>query len=90
MFRRDETRRAYNFYFSPEYDWYGEAIQFEKDRSYHIKMTDADSDWNPTTFGFDLIEVDNGTRVQFFIKIGQSAIITIDAHRIAGLSYSKV
>ena len=53
-------------------------------------MTDADSDWNPTTFGFDLIEVDNGTRVQFFIKIGQSAIITIDDHRIAGLSYSKV
>ena len=31
-------------------------------------MTDADSDWNPTIFGFDLIEVDNGTRVQFFHK----------------------
>ena len=59
---------SYNFYFTPEYDWYGEVSKFEKDRSFHIKMTDADADWNPTTFGYDLKVVNAGTRVQFFHK----------------------
>ena len=59
---------TYNFYFTPEYDWYGEVVKSDKGRSFYVKMTQADEDWNPTTFGFDLKEVDGGTRVEFWHK----------------------
>jgi hypothetical protein len=59
---------VYNFYFTPEYDWYGEVINADKGVSFYIKMTQADEDWAPTAFGFDLIKVDFGTRVQFWHK----------------------
>ena len=58
----------YNFYFTPEYDWYGEVIEADPNVSFHIKMTRADEDWDPTTFGFDLEKVEGGTRVEFWHK----------------------
>lgn len=56
----------YNFYFSSEYDWYGKVVRSEPGKSFHIQMTVSDKDWNPTSFGFDLIPVDNGTRLEFW------------------------
>ncbi|MEM7551836.1 MAG: SRPBCC domain-containing protein [Bacteroidota bacterium] len=49
----------YNFHFTDEYNWYGKVSKCEPNTAFHIKMTKADEDWNPTSFGFDLIE-DNG------------------------------
>ncbi len=60
-----EMGGAYNFYFTPEYDWYGKVSQIEKPNSFFIKMTQADPDWDPTTFGFELEEENNKTSVRF-------------------------
>lgn len=51
---------AYNFYFTPEYDWKAEVIKCEINGAFHLKMTEADADWTPTSFGFDLVEVKQG------------------------------
>lgn len=56
----------YNFYFAPEYDWLGEVIKCEADHNFHIKMTKADPDWDPSSFGFDLEEVEDGVRLKFW------------------------
>lgn len=56
---------TYNFFFTREYNWYGKVEKIAKNKSFHIKMTDADDDWNPTTFGFDLSEQENGTMLRF-------------------------
>jgi len=45
---------TYNFNFTDEYNWYGEVSKLEVGRSFYIKMTDSDKDWNPTTFGFEI------------------------------------
>lgn len=56
----------YNFYFSPEYDWLGEVITFQPNHAFYIKMTKADPDWEPTSFGFNLEQIDKGVQVRFF------------------------
>ncbi len=56
----------YNFYFDESYDWYGKVIQIEPEKSFHVKMTDSDSDWNPTSFGFDLEKIETGTKLEFW------------------------
>ena len=53
-----EKGSKYNFYFSDEYDWYGDVTVCEADHSFAIKMTKADADWEGTTFGFDIKPVD--------------------------------
>ena len=58
----------YNFNFTDEYNWYGHVIQAEPNRSFHIKMTKSDHDWDPTTFGFDLSEKNGQTYVDFWHK----------------------
>ena len=57
---------GYNFFFGPEYDWYAKVTQLKKNRSIHFKMTSADPDWTPTTFGFDLEELSGKTKLAFF------------------------
>ena len=59
---------TYNFYFTPEYDWYGRAVNCVAGRSFHIRMTKSDADWDPTTFGFDLVKSKNGTMLSFWHK----------------------
>ncbi len=59
---------VYNFFFTPEYDWYGQVEKCETANAFHIKMTQADADWNPTAFGFDLKEKDNGAMLSFWHK----------------------
>ena len=63
---KPELHNEYNFYFSPEYDWYGKVIHYELNASFHIKMTQSDSDWDPTTFGFNLEEINNDIQLHFF------------------------
>ena len=63
-----ELGTEYSFYFTPEYDWYGEVIKSEPGKAFHIKMTRADEDWNPTSFGFDMEELEGGTQLKFWHK----------------------
>lgn len=56
---------GYNFNFTDAYNWFGKVVEVEPNISFFIKMTDSDADWNPTTFGFNLEEVNNGTSVEF-------------------------
>ena len=58
----------YNFFFTQEYDWYGEVEKAEENRAFHIKMTKSDKDWDPTSFGFDLKESDGKVYVCFVHK----------------------
>lgn len=58
----------FNFNFTDQYDWYGSVIVCEPGKAFYIRMTQSDADWNPTTFGFDLHETDNGTAVNFWHK----------------------
>jgi uncharacterized protein YndB with AHSA1/START domain len=57
---------VYNFYFTSEYDWYGKVIKMEKNKSFYIKMTKSDSDWNSTSFGFDLDQKNDKVQVKFW------------------------
>ena len=56
---------VYNFFFTPEYDWYGKVIKSENEKSFHIKMTKSDPDWDSTTFGFDLKQNETYVQVKF-------------------------
>jgi uncharacterized protein YndB with AHSA1/START domain len=56
----------YNFYFTPEYDWLGKVIKIEPNQAFHIKMTKSDSDWAPTSFGFDLEDGEGGVQLKFW------------------------
>ncbi|WP_298346949.1 SRPBCC domain-containing protein [uncultured Algibacter sp.] len=60
-----ELGAEYNLNFTDDYDWYCEVLKVEPNKSIHFKMTRSDNDWNPTTFGFDLIETDHGTLMEF-------------------------
>lgn len=53
---RRESGATYNFYFSPEYNWYGKVVTCNPNAAFHIKMTKADAGWNNTTLAFDLEE----------------------------------
>lgn len=59
---------TYNFYFAPDYDWLGKVIKYAKNETFHIKMIKSDSDWNPTSFGFDLEETDGKVLLKFWHK----------------------
>ncbi len=55
----------YNLNFTDAYNWYGQVSEVKENESFFIQMTDADDDWNPTTFGFAMEEKENGTYVRF-------------------------
>jgi uncharacterized protein YndB with AHSA1/START domain len=57
---------TYNFNFGPEYSWFGKVVGYEPNKSFHIKMTQADPDWEPTTFGFDIQELEGKVHLQFW------------------------
>lgn len=56
---------TYNFNFTNAYDWYGKVIEVENNKSFHIKMTKSDDNWNSTTFGFDIEELNGNTKLKF-------------------------
>lgn len=57
---------THNFYFTPKYYWYGQAVEYVYDKAFHIKMTKSDPDWDPTSFGFDLEEMKDQVQVKFW------------------------
>ncbi|MGB6153260.1 MAG: SRPBCC domain-containing protein [Pricia sp.] len=63
---KPEVGAIYNFYFTPEYDWFGKVITYEPDSAFHIKMIKADTDWENTTFGFDMEAGADGVNLKFF------------------------
>ena len=65
---KPEKGAEYNFYFAEEYDWYGVVANCEADQSFYIKIPKADADWDPTSFGFDLEEVEGGVQLRFWHK----------------------
>lgn len=67
-----QTPPTYNFYFTEEYDWYGTVAKSVTNQCFYIRMTQSDDDWAPTTFGFDLEELDRAVRVKFHHKGWQS------------------
>lgn len=60
-----EVGGVYSFYFSPEYDWFGQVIEYSHNKAFHIKMTKSDSDWNSTTFRFDIEQVNENVQLKF-------------------------
>jgi len=64
-FKCKKTGNEYNFYFTPDYDWYVKVAELSKNESFHIKMTESDADWTPNTFGFELESKDKGILVKF-------------------------
>ncbi|WP_299549911.1 SRPBCC domain-containing protein [Seonamhaeicola sp.] len=60
-----ELGQEYNLNFTDTYDWYCEVSELKHNASIHFKMTRSDTDWDPTTFGFDLEETEHGTSVKF-------------------------
>ena len=63
-----EVGATYNFFFTEEYDWYGTVTECVPNKSFHIKMTQADEDWTPTAFGFDMEELEGGVQIRFWHK----------------------
>ena len=61
-----ELNSEYNLYFTPEYNWYGKVITCQPNQAFHIKMTKSDTDWDSTTFGFNLEQLNEGVQVRFF------------------------
>ena len=61
-----EENEEYNFFFSAEYDWYGKVTNSVKNKSFYIKMTKSDTDWDPTSFGFDLEQKKDYVALKFW------------------------
>ena len=57
---------TYNFYFSDDYDWYGEVATIKQNEALVIQMVKCEENWLPTQFGFELMERDKDVVLQFF------------------------
>lgn len=62
---KPEKGAKYNFFFGEPYNWFGTVDQCFTNEFFSIKMTKADSDWDPTTFSFKLSEENGKTLLQF-------------------------
>ena len=65
---KPELGAEYNLNFTDKYNWYCKVSKVEANKLFYIKMTNADADWNPTTFGFELNGHEHGTLVEFIHK----------------------
>lgn len=63
-----EPNEVYKLYFDPQYDWRAEVTKAIPSQSFELKMTESDEDWLPTHFGFELVVIDDATRLQFYHK----------------------
>ncbi|AUC82171.1 SRPBCC domain-containing protein [Lacinutrix sp. Bg11-31] len=62
---KPEINADYNLNFTDQYNWYFKVLEVRLNKSFYLKTTKADDDWNPTTFGFELKEHEDGTLVEF-------------------------
>ncbi len=46
-------------------NWYGVVTEVKENESFYIRMTNSDKDWDGTTFGFTLEEIEQGVYVRF-------------------------
>jgi uncharacterized protein YndB with AHSA1/START domain len=60
-----EMGGIYNFYFAPEYDWYGKVVEYIPKRAFRVKMTKSDVDWDATTFGFGMDKKNGNVQLSF-------------------------
>lgn len=60
-----KENETYNFYFSPDYNWYGKVSAIEPNTLFSIYMTTANENWNNTTFSFYLSKHNNHVKLQF-------------------------
>lgn len=60
-----ELGGKYRFYFTPEYDWKCEVIEFVPDKLIEWKMTEADEDWTGTRLRFELEQRDGAVAIHF-------------------------
>ncbi len=56
---------AYNLFFGEQYNWFGVVAKAIPNQSFHIKMTQADPEWEATSFGFDLEQLEHGISLMF-------------------------
>lgn len=63
-----EINEEFRFYFSPEYDWTAKVTHVIANKALEWKMLKADNDWTPTSFGFELFQLEEMTRVEFYHK----------------------
>lgn len=56
---------TYNFFFSNDYNWYGRVTACIPNQLFTIQMTDADEDWNPTHFSFEIEPQTEGVLLHF-------------------------
>ena len=62
---KPELGSEYNLNFTNDYNWFCQVVQVEMNKSFYLKMTQSDDDWNPTTFGFALEVKDQGVLLKF-------------------------
>lgn len=62
---KPEINSEYNLNFTDDYNWFCKVSKVTPNTSFYLKMTKSDADWNPTTFGFDLVENNGETIVKF-------------------------
>ncbi|WP_339894844.1 SRPBCC domain-containing protein [uncultured Algibacter sp.] len=62
---KPEVGSEYNLNFTEEYNWFCKVSALKTNESIHFKMTKSDTDWNSTTFGFDLETKEKETLVKF-------------------------
>lgn len=77
----------YNLNFTDDYNWFCKVSEIKEHTTIHFKMTSADKDWNPTTFGFNLQATENGTQVEFSHVNWQS---TNDHFKIASFCWAML
>lgn len=63
----------YNLYFTEEYNWFAQVVEYRPQSQFHLKMTDANLGWETTSFGFDVEVIDKGSLVHFWHKGWQEA-----------------
>ncbi|MEO0506825.1 MAG: SRPBCC domain-containing protein [Bacteroidota bacterium] len=58
----------YNFNFTEAYNWFGQVTDIVENQYFKIKMTESDSEWNPTSLSFQLKTQEVGTLLEFCHK----------------------
>ncbi|MDX1685434.1 MAG: SRPBCC domain-containing protein [Saprospiraceae bacterium] len=61
-----EVGEIYRLYFGDPYDWRFRVSRSERNNIFEWKVQSADKDWEPTSVGIELKEVNDGVTVNFY------------------------
>ena len=56
----------YELWFGPEYDWRAVVTKSFENELFELKVIKADEDWNGTLIGFNLLEKNWNTHLEFY------------------------